>query len=216
MKNIAVCHKREDLYQDYGTVSSDEKNNLLVRSDFGVYKAQRAVSCLIEPETGDMVLFCTADGDNAYILAVLERGKGTAATISVDGDLKLLLDAGRFSIDARDGVGLASAGKISMTSAELDVQALSADLTVQNTSITGTILQASLEKIKLFAGSFDSLLDRIYQRVKRSYRFVEETDQMRAENIDHRAEKLLNLRGKNAVINARELVKLDGEQIHVG
>lgn len=215
MKNIAVCHKREDLYQDYGTVISDGKYNLLVRSDFGVYKARRAASCLIEPETGDMVLFCTADGDNAYILAVLERGQG-AATISVDGDLKLRLDAGSFSIDARDGVGLASAGKISMTSPELEVQAVTADLTVQNTSITGTIIQASLEKIKLFAGSFDSLLDRIYQRVKRSYRFVEETDQMRAENIDHRAEKLLNLRGKNAVINARELVKLDGEQIHVG
>lgn len=217
MKNIAVCHKREEeLYQDYGTVVAGGEDGLLVRSDIGVYRARRAVSCLVEPETGDMVLFCTADGGFAYILAVLERNEETAATISVPGDLNLRLDNGRFGVDARDGVALASARRISMTSSKLDVQATAADLTVQQTSFTGSFFQASLERIRLFAGSLDSLLERLHQRVKRSYRFVEETDQMRAENIDHRAEKLLNLRGKNAVVNARELIKLDGEQIHVG
>lgn len=216
MKNLAVCHKREELYQDYGNVVAGKKDQLLVRNDLGVYRARRAVSCLVEPEIGDMVLFCTAADDSAYIIAVLEREEGIAATVSFNGDLNLRLDTGSFGVDARDGITLASPRKISMISSELAVQAAAADLTFQQTSLTGSIFQASLEKIKLFAGSFDSLLDRLHQRVKRSYRFVEETDQVRAENIDHRAEKLLNLRGENAVINARELIKLDGEQIHVG
>jgi len=216
MNNIAVCRRIEEPYQEYGTVVAGEKDALLIRSDMGVYRARRAVSCLVEPEMGDLVLFCTADGEKAYVLAVLERKEGAAATISVAGDLKLRLDNGRFGVEAREGVDIASPRKIAMTSPELDVRAAAADLTFQQTSFTGGIMQASLEKIKLFAGSFDSLLERLHQRVKRSYRFIEETDQVRAENIDHRAEKLLNLRGRNAVINARELVKLDGEQIHVG
>lgn len=215
MKNTAVCHGREDLYQDLGTVAAGEKNKLLVRNDTGLFHARRAASCLIEPETGDLVLFCAAGGV-VYILAVLERKGRSAATISLDGDINIQLDSGRLGINAVEGVDLASARKISMTSPELEVKAAAADLTVSQTSFTGAILQASLEKIKLFAGSFDSLLERFYQRVKRSYRFVEETDQVRADNIDHRAEKLLNFRGKNAVVNARELVKIDGDQIHFG
>jgi Mg2+/Co2+ transporter CorB len=101
-------------------------------------------------------------------------------------------------------------------SSDLQINADAADLTCRHLTITGAILQAAFERIKIFANSLDSLVDRLHERVKRSYRFVEETDQVRAENIDHRAEKLLNLRGENAVINARELVKVDGEQIHFG
>ncbi|MDQ5987985.1 MAG: hypothetical protein CSYNP_03735 [Syntrophus sp. SKADARSKE-3] len=215
-KNLAVCHKREELCQDYGTVVASKKDRLLVRNDMGVYRARRAVSCLVDPVIGDLVLFCTADHGSGYILAVLERKEGVAATVSFAGDLNLRLDGGGLGLDIRDGVAITSPHKISMISAALDIQTVTADFTIQQTLLTGNIFQASLKKVKLFAGCLDSLLDRVHQRVKRSYRFVEETDSVRAENIDHRAEKLLNLRGKNAVINARELVKLDGEQIHVG
>lgn len=216
MSNLAVCFEKEELYQDIGTVIGGEKHSMLIRSDMGVYQARRAVSCLIEPETGDRVLFCIPYSSAGYILAVLERKADNAATISVDGDLNLRLDKGGLSVTAQSGVALASQRKISLLSSELDVNAVTGNLTVQQMTFTGGLLQAYLEKIKLFASSLDSVLERLHQRVKRSYRFVEETDQVRAQNIDHRAEKLLNLRGKNAVINARELIKLDGEQIHVG
>jgi Protein of unknown function (DUF3540) len=52
--------------------------------------------------------------------------------------------------------------------------------------------------------------------VPRSLRTVEAMDQLRAGQIDHVAQGTLNLHGENAVVTAEELVKLDGEQIHVG
>ena len=50
--------------------------------------------------------------------------------------------------------------------------------------------------------------------MKRSYRAVEETDQLRAGQIDYVAKETLSLHGENALLTAEELVKVDGEQIH--
>jgi Protein of unknown function (DUF3540) len=51
----------------------------------------------------------------------------------------------------------------------------------------------------------------------RSYRTVTEMDQLRAERIDHvAAEQAMNLRGKDTLMTAERLVKVDGEQIHMG
>ena len=38
----------------------------------------------------------------------------------------------------------------------------------------------------------------------------------RAGTVDMRAQKMIGIRGENAVISARVLAKIDGEQIHVG
>jgi hypothetical protein len=48
------------------------------------------------------------------------------------------------------------------------------------------------------------------------FRFVEEIDQTRAGTVDLRAQNLMAIRGENAVISARVLAKVDGEQIHIG
>ena len=45
---------------------------------------------------------------------------------------------------------------------------------------------------------------------------VDGLDQLKAEHVDHSAKKTMNLHGENAVMTARQLVKVDGEQIHVG
>lgn len=215
MRNLAVKYEEEYLFQELGTVIAGEGNNLLVRSDTGTHRMRRAVSCLIEPETGDQVLFCLT-ADNGYVLAVLERQEKHAATISVAGGMNLHLDTGAFQVTAPEGIALASPKTISMLSSELEVTAGNAAVTIQKMTFTGSVLKASLDRIKLFADSLDSVLDRLHQRLKRSYRFVEETDQVRANTIDQRAENLLNMNARNAVIQAHELVKIDGEQIHVG
>jgi hypothetical protein len=71
-------------------------------------------------------------------------------------------------------------------------------------------------KIALAAQEVDSALGRLTQRAKRVFRFVEEIDQTRAGTVDLRAQGLVGIRGENAVIAARVLAKVDGEQIHLG
>ncbi|MCZ7681708.1 MAG: DUF3540 domain-containing protein [Sandaracinaceae bacterium] len=57
-------------------------------------------------------------------------------------------------------------------------------------------------------------LQRLSQRVKRAYRFVEEMDVTRAGSIDYRADDVASLRARHTVMAADEQVKVDGKQIH--
>jgi Protein of unknown function (DUF3540) len=60
------------------------------------------------------------------------------------------------------------------------------------------------------------VLERCHQRVARSYREVEETDQVKAGQIDYTADTSLQLHAKYALVTADQLVKMDAEQIHIG
>ena len=87
---------------------------------------------------------------------------------------------------------------------------------VQEIGFFGRLLQAEVAKVALVAQEVDSVVTRLSQRAKRVFRFVEEIDQTRAGTVDIRAQSLLGLRAENAVISARVLAKVDGEQIHIG
>ena len=73
-----------------------------------------------------------------------------------------------------------------------------------------------LGSVKAVASTVDSFLGRLSQTVKRAYRFVEESEQVRAQSLDYAARDNVRLHGKNAVITAESLVKMDGAQIHMG
>ncbi len=55
------------------------------------------------------------------------------------------------------------------------------------------------------------------QHIKdRAYRFVEEMEHVRAGSIDYAARENVRFHGRNALVTAQQLVKMDGEQIHMG
>ncbi len=204
------------LSQDIGTVAAAGESAWTVRAAAGEHEARRAVSCLVAPEVGDEVLLAAMGDGRAWILAVLERRAGAAIQLEADGDVAWRLRKGRFSVAAQQGLDLATAGKASVIAGELLVTAAEAVLHLDRLSYLGRLVHAEVEKVKLFAGSLDSVLDRFWQKVKRSYRFVEEADHVRADQIDYAAEQNVHLRGRNALVTAEQLVKVDAEQIHLG
>ena len=60
------------------------------------------------------------------------------------------------------------------------------------------------------------MFERVTQRVKRSFRFVEDADTVKAGRIDYAADTALTMRAKNTIIAAEELAKVDAEQIQLG
>jgi hypothetical protein len=60
------------------------------------------------------------------------------------------------------------------------------------------------------------VLERVLSRVQRSYRVVEEVEQFSGRHLDYQVSENLSLRGKNSLITAEELVKLDAKQLHLG
>jgi hypothetical protein len=176
-------------------------------------EARRAVSCLVAPAIGDRVL--VAVGDRCWVLAVLEREEGGPIAISTDEDLRLE-SAGRLVLGGRESVDVATPGALRLTSRDTALESVSTTVTAERLSVFARAIRAESRSVQAVLDVVDSTLERLSQRVKRVYRFVEEMDVTRANQIDYRAENVASLRGRHTVMTAEELVKVDGKQIHLG
>ena len=206
MSNLAIQPKLVAIFQQYGIVA-EAGDDFVVHTDAAVYRARRAASCLLEPLVGDKVLLVTDMEAGDYVLAVLERDAGRLSTLSLPGDAQIQVQGGRLTVSARE---------IAMQSGSLKVEALKGEVTVHELSLVGEAWRSCVDRVKSVGRSFDSILERCHQRVSRSYRVVDELDQVKAGQIDYQAETTLQMHAKYNLMTADELVKLDGEQIHLG
>jgi hypothetical protein len=186
-----------------------------VRLGAVLVEAERAKSCLVAPEPGDKVL-CAVEPEATYVLSVLASRSSAPTRLEADGDLELGAPRGRVVVRGREAVQLRSEGEIELAGPLLRVEARTGEVAIDELGFFGRLLRADVKVVKLLAHELDTVAERITARVRRVFRFVEEIDQTRAGMVDMRAESLLALRGENAVIAARVLAKVDGEQIHLG
>lgn len=186
---------------------------LTVRTASGSYRAKRAKSCIVETAAGDCVLVATLATGHAFVLAVLESPE-PSATLSFDGLVEL--EGDRIAIKGRREVSMSSGGPLDMLASAVRLRAITGEAAVEKLTVLSRYAQAELGKAKLFAESFEGVFDRVSQKAKNAYRVVTGSDQLRAGTIDHGARQLLKLFGKNAIMTAEDLVKVDAEQIHMG
>ena len=152
MTNIAT--QLQGVRQTVGIVSSDSDGELLISTDEGEFNAKRAVSCLVSPVAGDMVLLSVVERAGCYVLAVLEReDDAQATTIRVDGDLSVNLASGSFTVAAQEGVNFASAKDVSVVSQGVHVNAVEGSVVMQRLSYIGGMLRTEIDKVKNVAGT---------------------------------------------------------------
>lgn len=217
MQNTARKLSRETPTLEEATVVEARGATLRVRAGDVECEAARAASCLVAPEPGDEVLVGFASAGRCFVLAVLVRAEpGSATRVSVDGDLDLQIQGGRFGLKAARGIALTSGDDLSLASRALSVSALEGSVFIQKLAYVGSRLRAEVEAIKAVGSVCDSLYERVSQRVKRSIRHVEDIDQVRAKKIDYAAETTMALGAENAVVRAEEIVKVDASQIQLG
>lgn len=201
--------------QHMGTVLSVDP--LRVTTELTELEARVAASCLLAPEVGDAVLLSVPTRGPSYVLAVLERRSEAPARLRVEGaDVQIDAPDGRLSISSPHGVDAISGADLRFVSRELEITA--GDARVSFSSLV-TETRSLLARVGVADAAFDALettATRLTQRLVRSYRFVEDQEVVRAGSLDTRARDSLVLRAKDALLNARRLVRLDGEQIHLG
>jgi hypothetical protein len=204
-----------ETYLETGVVERVLSGMVEVRHSSGTCAARCARSCLVAPEAGDKVL-CAFGQEGTHVLAVLEGREGGPTRLIADGDLHIQSRDGRVAVSSPQSVDLVSGGTVAMTGAELHVRSAKGTVAIGELGFFGKLVQAEVTKVALAAREVDTVLTRLTQRAKRVFRFIEEIDQTRAGAVDLRAQNLVAIRGENAVISARVLAKLDGEQIHLG
>ena len=66
------------------------------------------------------------------------------------------------------------------------------------------------------AQAVDRTIDRVSERIKRSFRTIEQIERVRAKELDVDVEGNISVHADNTIMSAEKLVKVDGEQIHLG
>jgi hypothetical protein len=206
----------EHVALEYGRVIWCEEGEFTVETDSGTVEARKSINCLVEPLAGDAVLVSQAGWRGNYVLAILEREVMAPTTLVFDGDVELKSEIGRVRVAAQEGIDLVSAGRTNIVSRRLAIHSGEADINVPRLSFFGSLLQAQVATIKLLGQTCDSVFERTSQRVRWSYRWVEELEHLTAGQFRCLAKKLLSLRGKYSVITAEEDVRIDGDKILMG
>ncbi|MCC6875008.1 MAG: DUF3540 domain-containing protein [Sandaracinaceae bacterium] len=163
---------------------------------------------------------------------------------AVNGDLHIAVPEGELSIETRDGVRIASESTVSVKAArsiELDVEAGAAptarvSLTPGRVSFVSAALEAAAERAELVAvrlgvrsreveTRFDRVRNvvdvlethatRIVERAVDVYRETEGLSQTRAGRLRLVAQKAVQIVGENALVKARDRMKIKGERIHL-
>jgi hypothetical protein len=177
--------------------------------------ARAALSCLVEPEPGDLVLVAEA-GDTAYVLAVLERRGPQPLRLLGRGDVEVAAEGGRLTLRGEAGIGIETPGRLAATAGETVLAGQRARFSFAEATGSVQRMTAEFGVMKVVADALERVVGRLLTRARRSYRFVEEGEHLRAGTIDHAAQGTMHLRAEHAVIKAGSIVKVDGGQIHLG
>lgn len=177
--------------------------------------ARIAFGCLVQPEPGDRVLTSLADG-TIWVVSVLERHSDAPSRLWTEGNLGIVSAGGDISLMAGKAVDIAAGTKILAAALELDLHAGVAHFVLDELVHVGRKISWYVNKLRSLGEVVETFAEHVLTRATRSSRFIAESDQMRAGDIDHRAEGTLQLQADLAFVSADTLVRVDAEQIHMG
>jgi hypothetical protein len=216
MKNVALKLNPTDASYEVGTVTAVEDREIVVHTDRGDRRARRAASCLVAPAVGDEVALVTTAVHRAFVIAILAVAEDRAVEIAVDGDLSISARGGSCRIAAGGGVELCAEGTLSFVSKVLHLRAEEGGVILSKLTLLASSVLGHLESVRLAAISVDGFFEHVTQTAKSWHRKVDDLDTLRAGHVDYRTDAEMCLRSENLLVGARNLAKIDAEQIHIG
>lgn len=145
-----------------------------------------AVSCLIEPQSGDCVALLL-DQNNGWITDVLHCADPTRTLVLRSQHAELAIEADNLSLRAGQ------------------------TLAIESPSVT--LLAHSSRWI---AEKMTQMAGHLQIRCRNAERLVSESDIVTAEHIQHQASASYCVDSEMTAVNGRSVLKIDGGQVHVG
>jgi hypothetical protein len=182
----------------------DKRGRLLFEYD---RDADRAV--LHVPE-GDLV-FAVPQGQ-----LTLEAQRGvhieSEGAIGIASERAVVLDAQRG--EERSSVHL-EPGKLSLTARVISAAAARVDLVAHRVGISSHQVETHVDRVLRVVDVLETRAGRIVEHARDSYRESEGLSQTKAGRLRLVAQKAIQVVGENALIKARDRMKIKGEQIHL-
>ncbi len=180
-----------------------------------ISEARIAFGCVVQPEPGDRVLIAVTDG-TIWVTSVLERCSDAPMRLWAEGDVTLVSMQGDISLLAARSLNLDAGERARVAAAEIDLHAGVARFVLDELVQVGRRASLLVGKIRQVGELVETFAEHVLTRTRRSSRFVEDSDQLRAGDVDHRAEGTLQMRARTMLMTADTVVRVDAEQIHMG
>lgn len=192
-----------------GVVLAIDDSGCIVAGEWGRLGARRAASCQLLPEPDDLVLISGSLPDQVFVIAVLER-RGPAPLRTRLGEQVTL------SVESAGALTIDAAHALKVKADDVSVIGRSARLLVSELKANARAAVVSLQSLRLIGDVVETSLGRLSQLLGSSQRTVQGLDQTRSGDIDCRAERTLSLHGQHLFADADKLVRIDGDQVHIG
>lgn len=197
-----------------GTVKKQQEQEFVVECDGHEWVCRRAASCLLQPQVDDTVLISGPERERVYLIAVIEQAQQNNSTVCVPGELTISANA--VNIHSTTGMQLHGGTSLDMQSVQLNLNAEKAQCVVDEMQYAGRELKSTVGMMRVIGKVYESIMDRLSFMSRTSFKITEEVEHLRAGSIDYQAEQSARLHSKYTMVTAKDLVKVDGKQIHMG
>ena len=177
---------------DAGTWTVSEENRSV--------KAQRAASCLIEPQEGDKVLLALTGTDEAFLLAVLVRHSDQDLVLAGPAEGKLTVAADQLHLDTRS----------------LSVSADTGHLVIGELSLVGRIARIVHDVAEAVAKRLSWSAETATGSAETYVRTTKGTDLVTGNVVSRRAEHAMIHESAQTVLTATGEMRIDAKRIDMG
>ena len=217
MKNVLLMKKTapRPVALSYGQVTGRKDDCWFVLTDDGrVMGAQKADGCLLTPELHDLVLLAEDAGNDGFILNVLVKSGGRSDVVlpgngtirAGDGDLALTADT----------ITVSGQKSASFAAPEVSFTGVTGMASFLSFSFLAQTLEARIGKAATVIEALDTVCGRLTERLKTSFRWIENFEQTKAGRISTIVKERFAVRTRHASLLAEEEVTIDGRKIHLG
>jgi hypothetical protein len=196
-------------------VLTRDGRDVRIARDGAVIAARVAFGCAVQPEQGDRVLTAD-DGETVWIVAVLERPTDLPARIFFEGDIAIMSARGDLSLHATNEINVDAGSRARIAAQEIDLHAGVAHFVLDELLQVGRRVNLYVAMLRSVGELVETFADHVLTRARHGSRFIEGSDQIRAGDIDQRAEGNMQLQARTQFITAETIVRVDAEQIHMG
>lgn len=202
---------------EYGSVLFGEGRFFKVQASFGMVEAEQAVSCLVKPETGDIVLLSVDPSGTCFILSILKRTDTEKETgLVLEGQVNLHVKNGDLSLTSDRNMTFAAADELDCVGQKISLHAEEGEATITRMSFLGAFLDSQIKRVKYVADTVDTVYSRLTERLINAFRFVKEEEEIQTGSTRYLVEDTLTMHSKNAVHMSEEIVTINAEQVHLG
>lgn len=182
---------------DKGMIVGSQGSTLLVRTRFGIVRAERAAGCLLSPRCGDEVMTASLPDGEVWVICVLSRPSGEA---EIELPEKTVLKGRELSFASE---------KMNFTSRFISMEgtllSMGGGLLLQGFAAVQTAARRLGERVARKEGRYGELSER-----------TEGLDERSAGRMRVNSESSYRLRAENADVRAQSMLDLDAERIKVG